>query len=247
MAIGTPRTWFWIAAGALGGAALTRWQLARWFTEQPRYDLERRLGDLEVRVYGAHWIAETTVTDASWERALTLGFRRLASYIFGNNRPSPFQPDRLGRPDPARGLAATRPGGNGDVGYVIPMPAPTLAHRTPRSESMAMTAPVNVQTHDEHSHTIAFNLPEGRTLASLPAPNDERIRLERRPRRRVAVLTYRGDHSGPRVAEKFSELLRRVRQLGLNYRGTPEFAGYDPPSTLPFLRRNEVWLELEPA
>jgi hypothetical protein len=247
MALRTPPTWFWIAAGALGGAALTRWQLARWFTEQPRYDLERRLGDLEVRVYGAHWIAETTVTDASWERALSLGFRRLASYIFGNNRPSPFQPDCLGTPDPVRTLAAPRSSERGDYGYVVPMPAPTVARRIPRTETLAMTAPVNVKTHDEHSHTIAFNLPEGRTLASLPAPNDERVRLERRPRRRVAVLTYRGGYSGPRVAEKFIELISRVRRLGLNYRGTPEFAGYDPPSTLPFLRRNEVWLELEPV
>jgi SOUL heme-binding protein len=247
MATLTPRTWFCIAAGALGGAALTRWQLARWFTEQPRYDLEQRVGDLEVRVYGARWVAETTVNDASWERALNLGFRRLARYIFGNNRPSPFQPDCLGMPDPTRNIAATLPESSADVGYVIPMPAPTVARRIPRTETIAMTAPVNVTTHDEHSHTIAFNLPEGRTLASLPAPNDDRVRLERRPRRRVAVLTYRGGYSGPRVAQKFSELLNHVRVLGLSYRGRPEFAGYDPPSTVPFLRRNEVWLELEPA
>jgi hypothetical protein len=62
----------------------------------------------------------------------------------------------------------------------------------------------------------------------------------------MAVTRFRGASTGPRVAAKFSELLARVRSAGLGYRGSPEFAGYDPPSTLPFLRRNEIWIELEP-
>lgn len=246
MANTASRKWFWIGAGAVGGAALARWQLARWFTEQPTYEVERRLGDLEIRTYGARWVAETTVADASWEQALDEGFRRLARYIFGDNRPSPFQPERPSNADALHAALAARTDDGNDSGYVIPMPAPTAARRTTRRETIAMTSPVNVATHDDRSYTIAFNLPEGRTLASLPAPNDERVRLERRPRRRVAVATFRGRYTGPRVAQKFSELLATVRAAGLGYRGSPEFAGYDPPSTLPFLRHNEVWLELDP-
>jgi hypothetical protein len=242
------RKWFWIGAGAVGGAALARWQFARWFTQQPPYELEQRLADhFEIRTYGARWVAETTIVEASWEEALDEGFRRLARYISGDNRPSPFQPDRLGKPDAVRPALAARGDDRHDSGYVIPMPAPTIARFAPRSEKIAMTSPVNVSTHDQRSYTIAFNLPEGRTLASLPSPNDERVRLERRPRRRVAVLSYRGRYSGPTVAQKFSELLTRVRAARLAYRGSPEFAGYDPPTTLPFLRRNEIWLELEPS
>lgn len=237
----------WALGGALGGAALARWQLARWFTQQPRYELERRLGDLEIRVYGAGWVAETTVRDATWEEALKEGFRRLARYIVGQNHPSPFQPSHLATPDPSRSLAALRADDGNDAGYQIPMPVPVSPAAKRRTETLAMTTPVNVTTHEDRTYTIVFNLPRGRTLASLPAPDDERVRLERRPRRRVAVLRYSGSRSGPRVAAKFSELLARVRAERLPYRGSPEFAGYDPPSTLPFLRRNEVWVELEPA
>lgn len=240
------RQWFWIGAGVLGGAALTRWQLARLFTAQPSYELEQRLGDIEIRVYDAGWVAETTISDASWDQALNEGFRRLARYIFGDNRPSPFRSDQLVKPASQRPALNRRGDDGNDAGYVIPMPVPMSARSEPRAELIAMTAPVNVSTQGERSYTVAFNLPGGRTLASLPAPNDERVRLERRPRRRVAVTRFRGTYSGPRVASKFSELLARVRNAGLSYRGSPEFAGYDPPTTLPFLRRNEIWLELDP-
>jgi hypothetical protein len=239
--------WFAFAAGAVGGAAIARWQLARWFTEQPRYELEQRLdGELEIRTYGARWVAETTVTDASWEEALAEGRRRLTRYIAGDNRPSPFQPDCLGQSDPPRPALPTSAADANESDYILPMPAPTIAQYVPRREKIATTAPVNVTTDGDRSYTIAFNLPEERTLASLPAPNDERVRLERRPRRRVAVLRHRGRGSGPEVARQFSELLGRVRAARLAHRGSPEFASYDPPTTLPFLRRNEIWLELEP-
>lgn len=244
----TSRRWFWALAGVLGGATLARWQLARWFREHPRYSIERRVGELEIRVYGPCWVAETRVADSTWREAITKGSRRLFAYISGANHLSPFQPDRLGRPDPAGPVAALRTGEGNDSSYVIPMPVDVVANRThaPRQQ-LKPTAPLNVVLHEDGSYTVVFNLPEGRTLASLPAPDDERVRLERRPRRRIAVLRYAGANSELRVAEKFSELLRRVRALRLPYRGSPQFAGYDPPATLSFLRRNEVWLELEPA
>jgi hypothetical protein len=236
------RPWLWALAGVLGGAALTRWQLSRLFVKHPSYELEQQLGRLEVRMYDARWVAETTVSDASWERATSEGFRRLARYIGGANRPSPFQPNRLGKADPLRPVVASRTDDGNDAGYMIPMPVELP--RPARAERIGMTVPVNVTTHEDRSYTIAFNMPAGRTLASLPIPNDDDIRLERRARRRVAVLRYRGRSDGPNVARRFSELLAAVRSLGLAYRGSPEFAGYDPPSTLAFLRRNEVWLEL---
>jgi len=241
----TLRPWVWTAVGVLGGAALARWQLSRLFVRHPSYDVERRLGALEIRVYDARWVAETNVSDASWERALNEGFRRLAGYIRGNNRPSPFQPNRLGKADPVRAPAVPRSDAGNDADYLIPMPVELP--RPLRSETLAMTAPVHVTKHGARSYTISFNMPATRTLASLPAPNDENVRLERRPRRRVAVLRYRGRYDGASVARKCTELLARVRSAGLGYRGSPEFAGYDPPSTLPFLRRNEVWVELEPV
>jgi hypothetical protein len=53
--------------------------------ESPAYDVEYRIGDVEIRRYEPYVVAETMV-DGSLERAGTGAFRRLAGYIFGGNR-----------------------------------------------------------------------------------------------------------------------------------------------------------------
>lgn len=53
--------------------------------EQPSYDVLESDGPFELRRYEPYIVAETVV-DAEFERAGNEGFRRLADYIFGNNR-----------------------------------------------------------------------------------------------------------------------------------------------------------------
>lgn len=53
--------------------------------ETPEYEVERRIGAVEIRRYQPYVVAETDVR-GSLERAGTGGFRRLAGYIFGGNR-----------------------------------------------------------------------------------------------------------------------------------------------------------------
>ena len=53
-------------------------------TEEPSFTVERRIGDVEIRHYGARVAAQTTI-DADEEKARNEGFRRLAGYIFGGN------------------------------------------------------------------------------------------------------------------------------------------------------------------
>jgi hypothetical protein len=226
-----------LGVGTALGAALARWQMARFFAEQPEYEVEDRLGPLEIRHYDRVVRAETTVEAQTWEDALQEGFRRLASYIFGANRP--------------RELALSELELQGDQAT----PQPT------RAQKIAMTAPVNVRTerhtlsnlasehaaqapHSDEKFTVTFTMPKERSTGSLPVPEDTRVRLRSVPPRRVAVLRYSGRHDARRVAEKARQLLEAVDPAGLPTRGEPEFAGYDPPTTLPWLRRNEVWIEL---
>lgn len=124
----------------------------------------------------------------------------------------------------------------------IGMTAPVTS--SSRREKLAMTTPVMMQAR-AGGHVIAFVMPPGRSVDDLPMPADERVHLEEIPARRVAVLRFRGGYDGTRTLEKQTELLALVRREGLRARGAPSFAGYDPPWTLPWLRRQEVWVEVE--
>ena len=55
-------------------------------TEEPRYRVIDRAGAFEVREYGPRIAAETSVPGGEMG-ARSTGFRRLAGYIFGDNRP----------------------------------------------------------------------------------------------------------------------------------------------------------------
>jgi hypothetical protein len=215
-----------IGMGMAGGAALTRWQMARWFTEEPSYELEERLGALEIRHYHRIVRAETTVEGLAWDAALNEGFKRLAGYIFGANRPRQTS-DSL---EEGERLAMTTPVGA-------------------QSQKIAMTAPVGVRPEslpgaEAPAFTVTFTLPRERISGPVPVPEDARVKLRSLPPRRVAALRYSGRHDARRVAEKSRALLEAVQRAGFQPRGEPEFAGYDPPTTLPWLRRNEVWVEL---
>jgi len=71
-----------LAALALGAL---RMQMARWFTEEPDYVREGKVGELEIRRYPARLEAATDIDVADFEEALGLGFNRLACFIDGSN------------------------------------------------------------------------------------------------------------------------------------------------------------------
>lgn len=134
-----------------------------------------------------------------------------------------------------RVLAGYLFGGNREVG---------IESEGEAGEKLEMTAPVLAQRSGGGAHTMAFVMPPGRTLGSLPQPDDDRVKLEAVPARRLAVLPFRGRYTAESVADRERELLEKVRAAGLTARGEPVFAGFDPPNVVPWLRRNEIWVEI---
>ena len=110
-------------------------------------------------------------------------------------------------------------------------------------EEIAMSSPVTAS--HQLGFTIGFVMPPGRTRASLPLPDDDRVILCEAPEQKLAVLRFRGQYDADNVGAHESLLLRLVAEAGLVPVGPIVFAGYDPPSTLPLLRRNELSVELE--
>jgi hypothetical protein len=107
------------------------------------------------------------------------------------------------------------------------------------SARIAMTAPVQIDEAGAEL-TMRFFMPAGYTMATLPEPLDPRVRIVEVPEEALAVLRFTGSTGRPAVEAREAELMRTVAASPWQPLGEPVAQFYDPPWTLPFLRRNEV-------
>ena len=93
---------------------------------------------------------------------------------------------------------------------------------------------------------MSFMMPSVYKMEDLPTPKDKRIRFETVPARHVAVIRYTWIGNESRNERKANELQKWIAGLkGYEPISPPMYAGYDPPWTLPFLRRNEMMIEVK--
>ncbi len=187
-------------------------------TEEPDFTRRPLTDAVEIRRYGPRIAAETTVR-ADEMRARNVGFGRLAGYIFGGNRRD----------------------------QTIAMTAPVAQQSARGSEQIAMTAPVVQAGSGENGWTIRFFMPSKWTMDTLPTPKNEEVRLVDVPPETVAVLKFSGDRGSRAVAARTAELLTVLRDNGIEPTGKPEAWFYDPPWTVPMLRRNEIAVAVDPS
>ncbi|NTW82291.1 MAG: heme-binding protein [Chlorobiaceae bacterium] len=124
----------------------------------------------------------------------------------------------------------------------ISMTAPVI--QEPVSEKLPMTAPV-IQERKGSGWVMAFVMPEGSTLASLPEPLDPSVTLRTVPGKKVAVIRYSGLHSESNLRSNSEKLDIWLEKKGYRMLSQSRAASYDPPWTIPFMRRNEVHVDVE--
>ena len=122
------------------------------------------------------------------------------------------------------------------------MTAPVIQEQ--EAETMAMTAPV-LQQKSGPVWLMAFVLPQGYSLSTAPEPLDSAVVIKEIPGKKVAVIRYSGSLSEQGIEEKSEELKNWLSQQGYKAISPSRSAAYDPPWTLPFLRRNEVHIDIE--
>ena len=110
-------------------------------------------------------------------------------------------------------------------------------------QKIAMTAPVG-QEAVSNRWAVTLVMPSNSTLATLPSPTDERVRLCAIPARRMAAVSYSGTWSGKRYERNLGRLREWMNANGLVAAGEPVWARYNPPFTPWFLRRNEILVPL---
>ena len=133
-----------IVVGGLSAFAIAalRVEFARWFTPEPAYDADGKLGDLQLRHYPSRVEAVTELDDIALEAALDHGYGRLACYVCGASQTG----ESLIRTTPI--LAAMRDG-HYSVAFVMP-PGRTLADLP----------------HPDHPDVVLQEVP-ARTIAAL--------------------------------------------------------------------------------
>ena len=171
----------------------------------------------QVRQYEALVVAETVV-GTNFDEAGNIAFKRLFGYISGANRKQ----------------------------AEIAMTAPVMAldEDSTGGEKISMTAPVTGE-ESTRGWRFAFVLPAGYSLQAAPVPTNSDVNLVLVPARKVAVLRYNGSWSETSYRSNLKLLQDWMHRNQLEAASLPRVAGYDPPWTLPFLRRNEVLIDIK--
>lgn len=130
--------------------------------------------------------------------------------------------------------------GNNRVQQEIAMTAPVQQQA---SEKIAMTAPVQ-QQEEAGSWKVNFVMPTKYRIDTIPKPNNDRVKLHTLPTKQFVVITFSGSNSNANIAQHEKLLMDYVDNNAIQTVGSPKYAFYNPPWTLPFMRRNEIMLEL---
>ena len=131
--------------------------------------------------------------------------------------------------------------GNNTVQQAISMTAPV---QQKENQKIAMTAPVQQQSMGK-SWRMSFVMPSKYRLDSLPVPNNNRVRLKEILTKKFVVIEFSGTNSNENVTKHENQLMNYIEANQINIIGSPKYAFYNAPWTLPFLRRNEVMIEIK--
>jgi len=184
-------------------------------TEEPQFSVLEKTPPFELRSYAPMILAEVKV-EGDLEEASGQGFRLIAAYIFGQNQ----------------------------VSEKIAMTTPVaIEGQAPKSAKIAMTSPVGIESN-AGQWIVSFVMPAEYTMESLPKPLNSRVQLRQIPAVKRAVINFTGFYNANKVAERTVELEEWMRTKNLQAASAPKFARYNPPWTLPFMRRNEIMIDV---
>jgi len=183
--------------------------------EEPQYSVLEKSPPFELRAYEPIILAEVQV-EGSLDEASNQGFRLIAAYIFGQNQ----------------------------VNQKIAMTAPVeIESQAVKGAKIAMTAPVGIEKNAE-KWTVSFVMPSEYSMETIPKPLNPLVRLRQIPAVKKASITFSGFYNDQKVEEKTQELESWIKSKNLQTAGAARFARYNPPWTLPFLRRNEILIDI---
>jgi hypothetical protein len=129
--------------------------------------------------------------------------------------------------------------GANTTGALISMTAPVAE----TSRMIPMTVPVETSGNRD---MMRFFLPADVARAGAPAPRDKLVQIVSLPSVTLGVIRYSGWPSAAAREDETRKLRAALAKAGKATTGAPIYFSYDPPFTIPALRRNEVALSVAP-
>jgi len=120
-----------------------------------------------------------------------------------------------------------------------------ISGKNDKTEKIAMTAPVFMEQVGQPSEAMSFVLPADLSLETAPLPSDTAVKLTELSDYRVAIIRFSGFLDEDSIATQQALLQSWIADRGLTVVGAVKAAGYNPPFTLPFLRRNEIVIPIK--
>ena len=131
--------------------------------------------------------------------------------------------------------------GNNESQSDIAMTKPVQQVRS--KQKISMTAPVQYDK-SASGYRIAFMLPSKYTLDTAPVPLDSRLQTRAIEARTMAVIRYSGRWTNKNFIRYQDELLGALSKNNIETIGDVKSAFYNAPFVPPFMRRNEVMIEV---
>eukprot|EP00245_Coleochaete_scutata_P001749 TRINITY_DN12205_c0_g1_i1.p1 TRINITY_DN12205_c0_g1~~TRINITY_DN12205_c0_g1_i1.p1 ORF type:complete len:323 (-),score=86.01 TRINITY_DN12205_c0_g1_i1:78-1046(-) len=190
------------------------------------YELLRREKEYEVRQVKSFVIAETEMQSRKGFDFMgsSQAFNTLAGYLFGKNKRRE------------------------EMEMTTPV-VTTSSWSGSRGEEMEMTTPVlSQQREGDAGWRMAFVMPSKYGEDRLPVPDDPSVAIRVIPSRIMAAVAFSGYVTDEDVKRRERELraaLANDKEVRVKAGAVVEVAQYNPPFTPPFLRRNEIAMEVE--
>ncbi len=208
-----------ITAVCLGIVGYYGWKFtARNAYESARYSVIFSDGNFEVRDYADLVLVSTAMRfDAQGSDG---SFSRLFRYISGDNGQQ----------------------------KKVAMTTPVFMEREP-GKLADETLPDQASPDNRHAGSrpgqMAFVVPEEVASAGAPQPGNDKVELRQREGGRFAAIRFTGRMGGETLSHRENELRQWMKQQNLTAAAAVEYAGYDPPWTPGFLRRNEILIRIK--
>jgi hypothetical protein len=174
--------------------------------------------DLEQKIEVRNYESMVLVSSDMSSNGMNSAFRNLFSYITGENEGS----------------------------TEIAMTAPVLMNESDtvsKGAEIAMTAPVFMKERSEQQ-VMSFVMPADFTLQTTPKPTNPNVWVTEVKDYKVVVIKFSGLLSDSNVEAQTEILNSWIEKNGYTAISEPVNAAYNGPFTIPWLRHNEVLIEV---